>query len=76
MPGQAPQHPAMPCLAEPRAAYSIGMPFPNTRKGRAARKRFNALRNKRMYEALRRQGHSKQSAARISNAAGRKRKRR
>jgi hypothetical protein len=45
------------------------MPFPNTKKGRARKKRYQrSIKNKRQYEALRRKGHSKSSAARISNA--------
>lgn len=54
------------------------MPFPNTKEGRKRKKRYQrSIKNKKVYEGLRRRGHSKSRAARIANAmknrAGRKR---
>lgn len=39
-------------------------------------KKYRSIKRPKMYEGLRRHGYSKQSAARISNAAARKARRR
>lgn len=54
------------------------MPFANTKAGRAKKKRYTAsIKNKKVYEGMRKRGHSKAKAAAIANAgktkAGRKR---
>lgn len=54
------------------------MPWRRTKRGgytKAGTKRGGYVRNTKQYEALRRKGHSKASAARITNASARKRRR-
>jgi N6-adenosine-specific RNA methylase IME4 len=56
----------------------VGMPWRRTKRGgytKAGTKRGGYVRNTKQYEALRRKGHSKASAARITNASARKRRR-
>lgn len=53
------------------------MPFPNTRRGRMARKRYRrSIKRKGVYEALRARGMPKSQAAAIANAGRTKKRRR
>jgi len=53
------------------------MPFPNTKKGRTAKKRFQrSIKNKKVYEGLRRRGMPKSRAAAIANSKKKARRRR